>query len=147
MKFFCDVMLGKLAKYLRVLGFDTRYENKIREEDLFLIARREGRKIITRKVKLKGMEDVIYLDIDSPKEQLRFLFEKLNLKEKMEPFSRCLVCNEELQKIKKEEAKGKVPYYTYQTQEKFSLCPSCQRIYWPGTHLRDMERLLKSLTS
>lgn len=145
MKFFCDVMLGKLARYLRILGFDTRYENKIGEEDLFLIARREERTIITRKAKLKGLENVIFLSFNYPKEQLQFLFAKLNLKEGMKPFSRCLVCNGELLAIKKEEIRGKVPFYTYQTQEKFFYCPVCQRIYWPGSHLVGMKRLLKSI--
>jgi uncharacterized protein with PIN domain len=144
MKFFCDVMLGKLAKYLRLLGFDTRYQNRIAEDDLIATARRENRIILTRKVKWKGMESIIFINFDSPREQLRFLLGKLNLKGEMKPFSRCLVCNTELVAVSKEEVKGKVPYFILKTQERFSQCPTCQRIYWSGSHRERMEEFLTS---
>lgn len=145
MKFFCDIMLGKLAKFLRILGFDTRYERLISEQELILAARREGRIIITRKKRLVNEKDVIFLDTDSPKEQLKILNQRLNLKDRIKPFSRCLICNEEIEEIDKEEAKGKVPYFTFQTQENFSRCPSCQRIYWAGSHLKGMRKFLDSI--
>ncbi len=138
-------MLGKLAKFLRILGFDTRYERLISEQELILAARREGRIIITRKKRLVNEKDVIFLDTDSPKEQLKILNQRLNLKDRIKPFSRCLICNEEIEEIDKEEAKGKVPYFTFQTQENFSRCPSCQRIYWAGSHLKGMRKFLDSI--
>ncbi len=136
-------MLGKLAKYLRILGFDTRYERTISEKELLFNARRDERIILTRKKSLEPKEGVLFINLDDPKEQLRFLFEKLNLKDKIRPFTRCLICNEKLEEIRKEEAKGKVPYFTFATQNRFSCCPSCQRVYWPGSHLEKMRDFLK----
>ncbi len=129
-------MLGKLARYLRILRFDTRYEKIISEVELVLTARREDRIIITRKERLTKEKGVIFLNTDSPEEQLKILNQTLNLKDRIKPFSRCLICNEEIEEIDKEEAKGKVPYFTFRTQKNFSQSPTCQRIYWEGSHLK-----------
>jgi len=145
MKFFCDIMLGKLAKYLRILGFDTRYEKKISEQELLLIAQQETRVILTRTNRLRNKKEIIFLDTDEPKEQLKIVLKKLGLGNRIRPFSRCLVCNEELIKLDRDAVKDKVPYFTFRTQNLFAQCPVCQRIYWPGSHLANMKKFLASI--
>lgn len=144
-KFFCDFMLGKLAKYLRMLGFDTKYEkgaDKIRME---FIAKTENRIIITRNSYYKEKENCLFLETDNPQEQLIIVLGRFNLYEKIKLATRCLICNELVKRINKEEAKGKVPYYVYQTKDEFSYCPICQRIYWPGTHYENMKKFLEKI--
>lgn len=145
MKFLIDFMLGGLAKELRLLGFDTLYSGPDVPTNLLTRARKENRVLVTRNSKLKGVEGVEFLSSEDMEEQLRVLFKRLNLKSKVKPFSRCLLCNEELEEIEKGDAKGKVPFFVYRTAAAFSKCPKCGRIFWKGSHYQDMERRLKRI--
>ncbi len=142
-------MLGKLAKKLRLLGFDTLYFSEIQEEE---ILRRIGSRIfLTRDKELYikatrfGMR-TIYVEDDNWRAQLRKLILKLPIIENMKPFTRCIECNELLVKATPEEVKGKVPEYVYKTTDEFKVCPKCGRVYWKGSHLewigKDMEKLV-----
>ncbi|MEO0096619.1 MAG: Mut7-C RNAse domain-containing protein [candidate division WOR-3 bacterium] len=144
-KFFCDFMLGKLAKYLRMLGFDTKYEKEANKLKMEFIAKTEERIIVTRNSYYKEKENCLFLESDNPKEQLIIVLDKFNLYEKIKLATRCLICNEPVKKIDKKEIKGRVPYYIYQTQNEFSYCPICQRIYWPGTHYEKMSEFLEKI--
>ncbi|MCS7250035.1 MAG: Mut7-C RNAse domain-containing protein [candidate division WOR-3 bacterium] len=144
-KFLCDFMLGKLAKYLRMLGFDTKYEKETNKVKMEFVAKTENRIIITRNSSYKEKENCLFLNTDNPKEQLLIILNKLNLYDKIKLASRCLLCNEVVKKIEKKDVKGKVPYYVYQTKNEFSYCPICQRIYWAGTHYKNMEEFLEKI--
>ena len=138
MKFVADRTLGKLAKELRMLGYDTLYYRGEEGYPLIKLAREEGRVILTRNTKLfpKKPEDrVIQVTALKPSLQLKELLQKkvISLKEEV-PFTRCLLCNVPLDEIPRAEAEGKVPDYILYQQKTFSRCPQCLRIYWQGSH-------------
>ena len=149
MKFIVDRMLGMLAKELRMLGYDTVYYRGENAYPLIKLAREEGRVILTRNTKLtpKRPEDrIIRIGEDKPPLQLRELIQKkvISLNEE-NLFSRCLLCNILLDKIPREEAKGKVPDFIFYQQKEFSRCPQCLRIYWQGSHQENMQKKVKEL--
>jgi uncharacterized protein with PIN domain len=149
MKFIVDRMLGKLAKQLRMLGYDTLY---YRGEDIYpliRLARQEGRVILTRNAKLipRRPEDVILrITQDDPWLQLKELIQKETIEmDEGKTFSRCLLCNRVLHPISRSEAEGKVPDFIFHQHTEFFRCPQCQRIYWPGSHLENMKKRIKGL--
>jgi len=149
MKFIADRMLGKLAKGLRMLGYDTVYYRGEGTYPLIKMAREEGRVILTRNNKLipKKPEDRIHRIMeDKPSLQLKGLIQKkvISLNEKT-LFSRCLLCNILLNEITREEAEGKVPDFIFFQQKKFFRCPQCLKIYWQGSHQENMKRKLDEL--
>jgi uncharacterized protein len=149
-KFLVDFMLGKLARELRLLGFDTRYINPLTDElpnptVLLKLAQSENRIILTRNTKLKNYPGVVFINSDYIDEQIALVIKSFKLKIDIKPFSRCLVCNEILVSIKKREIKGRVPFYIFQTKDEFSSCPKCQKIYWAGTHQKNMLARVRKL--
>jgi uncharacterized protein with PIN domain len=150
-KFLADRMLGKLAKELRMLGYDTIYYRGENAYPLIKLAREEGRVILTRNTKLlpKRPEDhIIRVMQDQPPLQLRELIQKkvISLNEE-NLFSRCLLCNILLDEIPREEAEGKVPDFIFYQQREFFRCPQCLRIYWKGSHQDHMQKKVKGLLS
>ena len=139
MKLLCDQMLGTLAKWLRILGFDTFYANaKIADDELLHIAKDENRIVISRdkelifrskKQRLRTIE-VKTTDLD---EQLSQVLEHININEKAF-LSRCTLCNAILKTIEKSKTKGKVPEKVFELNEKFWFCSSCNKYYWMGSH-------------
>lgn len=149
MKFILTQELGRLAKWLRILGYDCVYFKQVSLSSLLIQALRDNRIILTRNLRLvdkaRGCK-VIEIKADKVSEQLKQVLGELQIKpdsEKM--FSRCILCNEELVNIDKEKIKDKVPEYVFNTQEEFFTCPSCQRIYWPGTHWGNVQVALKEI--
>ena len=150
-KFLADRMLGKLAKELRMLGYDTIYYRGENAYPLIKLAREEGRVILTRNAKLlpKRPEDhIIRVMQDQPPLQLRELIQKkiISLNEES-LFSRCLLCNILLDEIPREEAEGKVPDFIFYQQREFFKCPQCLRIYWKGSHQDHMQKKVNALLS
>jgi len=144
--FVVDRMLGGLAKWLRITGFDALYNNKYTREQLINISRQTNRIILTRDTWFEANKDVssIVLHDNYTIGQLKELFKKYNLF--IDPnrfFTRCVVCNSELIKVGKNEVKDFVPSFVLSTQDTFSKCPSCKRIYWGGTHKENMLQTLK----
>ena len=149
MKFIADRMLGKLAKQLRMLGYDTVYYRGEDAYSLIRSAREEGRIILTRCPKLtpKRPEDrIIRIREDKPSSQLRELLQKEVIHSREgTPFSRCLVCNMHLHEIPRDEAEGEVPDFIFYQQKEFFRCPQCSRIYWQGSHHDHMKRKIEEL--
>jgi len=146
MKFLVDSMLGRLAKWLRILGYDTLYFPSLDDNDLVRIARAEGRMVLTRDremVRRRGIDSLL-IESDDFREQIRQLLHDLNLSLEGS-FSRCSVCNSPLRRVSKEAVQERVPPYVFQTQERFSLCPQCGKIYWRGTHWQRMRERLRRL--
>lgn len=143
MKFVVDSMLGRLAKWLRVLGYDTVYLPHLDDDQLVRLARAEGRLLLTRDRGLAQRRGLQCLLVESEhlEEQLDQIFVELALTEE-HAFSRCPICNTPLQKIAKTELEGRVPPHIFRTHRDFSLCPHCDKIYWPGTHWARMQEKL-----
>jgi len=149
MNFVADRMLGKLAKQLRMLGYDTIYYRGEDAYRLIRLAREEGRVIVTRNTKLlpRTPEDrIVRITEDSPSFQMRELIQKgyISLSEDV-LLSRCLLCNVPLDDIPREEAEGKVPDFIFYQQKEFYRCPQCLRIYWQGSHHENMLRRIEQL--
>jgi len=143
-RFIADAMLGKLARWLRVLGWDAEYVKGRKSEELLEQARSEGRILLARRQVLED-ERLIFIESEILAEQLRQLEASHQILTRSEPFSRCIACNVVLQAVDKAEVKGKVPFYTFQTQERFWRCPRCNKIFWPGSHHDAMLRKIKGL--
>jgi len=147
MKFLADTMLGKLAKELRMLGYDALYYRGQNPYELFQLARQQERLILTRNTRLtpKTKEDrIIQITEDNPMLQLKELLKQgiVALNEET-LFSRCLLCNSLLKEITQEEAEGKVPDFVFYQQKEFYRCSHCHHIYWPGSHQERMQKRLK----
>lgn len=149
MKFIADRTLGKLAKGLRMLGYDTLY---YRDEDihqLIHLAREEDRIILTRDTNLalrRPKDRIVTITEDLPSRQLKEVIQKATLsldEEKL--YTRCLLCNDPIDPIPRQEAEGKVPDFIFIQQKDFYRCSKCRRIYWQGSHLGNMQKKVKEL--
>jgi uncharacterized protein with PIN domain len=146
MRFVADAMLGTLAKWLRILGYDTEYDPDRDDHQLVRLAREENRMLLTRDRELARRRGVRVLLISSEhlEAQVYQVLAELNL-EPDRSFSRCPVCNELLAEIDGETARTRVPTYVARTQEQFRSCPACGRIYWRGTHWQQMDERLAQM--
>ena len=154
MKFIVDSNVGRLARWLRIAGFDTVFVNDLDDNRLVRLALSEGRVLLTkdtqimkRRVAATGRLKVIMIEADEVKAQLRQVVKVLNLSDKIKAFTLCLECNQPLVTKAKEEVKDMVPTYVFQTQTQYMQCLACQRVYWRGTHWQRMSRELKRIAS
>jgi hypothetical protein len=140
LKFAADRMIGRLAKWLRVLGQDVVYGRHLSGYGLIHTARRENRLILTRDRGLKKKQPprFIFINSDDYSEQLRQVVQECGLTVGDALFTRCLTCNSVLQPTTKESVRNVVPSYVFATQENFCCCPNCRRVYWPATHHQRM---------
>ena len=146
MKFIADEMLGKLAKWLRICGYDTSYFRHIRDSELLRISVAEKRLLLTRDtllIRRRGLKNFLFISYDEPVDQIKQVIRELDIPYPSEPFTRCIMCNNLLEAYTKEEACRDVPEYVCKTQEVFGRCPGCHKIYWKGTHYERMEKILR----
>lgn len=143
-----DAMLGKLAKWLRLLGYDTAYNPAWDDAEIVRVARAEGRVVATSDRGLAGRRGIRTLLITSVQlqEQMTQVMTELSLPP-AEAGSRCSVCNSVLEPVAKSDLARRVPKYVYDTQEVFRRCPNCDRIYWPGGHWARMQPAMSSFRS
>jgi uncharacterized protein with PIN domain len=133
-KFLCDEMLGKLAKWLRLLGYDTSYLKSQDDGMLALVAEQENRILLTRDKQLSTrVKRGLYLESEDPDEQLMMVFTTYGLT-KDKALTLCSVCGYSLITVPKERAFGKVPSKIYAVQSEFWYCSRCQKFYWKGSH-------------
>jgi len=154
MKFIVDSNVGRLARWLRIAGFDTIFINDLDDNRLVKLALSEGRVLLTkdtqilkRRLVTTGRLKVILIESEKVKEQLRQVIKELNLADKIRPFTLCLECNQALMPVDKEQVKGLVPPFVFKTQTQYMQCPSCRRVYWRGTHWQRMSRELEKIVS
>lgn len=143
MKFVVDCMLGKLAKWLKILGFDTVYLNKAEDRDLLLLARREKRVLLTKDQELllaASGHPCLFIESDIWQEQVAQVLDAFQLRDRARPHSRCLACNMTLKKIPKALARNLVTPFVFERAPSFAICPACGRVFWPGTHFQDMDK-------
>ena len=154
MKFIVDSNVGRLARWLRIAGFDTVFINDLDDNRLVRLALSEGRVLLTkdtqilkRRVATTGRLKVILIESEEVKAQLRQVVKTLKLTEEIKPFTLCLECNQPLVTKDKEEVKELVPPYVFETQTQYMQCPACNRVYWRGTHWQRMSRELEKIVS
>jgi hypothetical protein len=152
MKFLADSSLGRLSKWLRILGYDTVYCRGDADRIFLRKAEKEGRAVLTRRKDVLARQHpgiVLFVESDRVEGQLVEVLGKLGLKSDPENlFTLCLRCNESLKEAKPEEVRPLVPDYVFRTQSEFRVCPKCRGVYWPGTHreraLAVLQRVLHS---
>ena len=154
MKFIVDSNVGRLARWLRIAGFDTVFINDLDDNRLVRLALSEDRVLLTkdtqilkRRVATTGRLKVILIESEKVKEQLRQVIKTLNLADKIKPFTLCLECNQPLVHADKEQVKELVPPYVFKTQPQYMQCPACHRVYWRGTHWQRMSWELEKIVS
>ncbi len=145
MKFLLDSMLGRLAKWLRIMGYDTYYQSKYKLDELYELS--QDRIFITKNKALSAKLKGILLISNNIEGQLKELKQKLDLTQKSDIwFSRCIICNTKLRKANPHWAQESVPEYVYiENKNQIKFCPVCKKFYWPGTHRQNMIRKLKDL--
>jgi len=150
LKFIVDNNVGKLARWLRMMGYDPLFFNGSDDSQMIAIALAEGRVILTRdtqimkrRVVTSGQLKAILIQSDEPERQIHQVIDTLDLDCQFRPFAICLEDNQPLVERSKGEVKDLVPPYVFQTQSQFMQCPACHRIYWRGTHWQAMTRRLE----
>ena len=147
MQFIADNMLGKLAKWLRFLGYDVLYPRNIDDNELIELSKSQDRYILTRDreiSKRKGLK-VLYIASDQLDIQLRQVIEEFKLKYDSLAFNRCPECNHLLDKIDKSLVIDKVPGGVLERQDEFWVCGNCNRFYWQGSHYEKIKQKLDEL--
>lgn len=148
MKFIVDEMLGRLAKWMRIIGLDTFYSKSISDYTLLHTAAKEGRFIITKDTRLKDKTkaSILLIRKDRYEDQLKEVLKGFGLDiDESKVFSRCLGCNSLLVGINPEEVKGRVPPYVFKVKRSFYKCGLCGKIFWSGTHYSNTIDRLKRL--
>jgi len=147
-RFVADAHLGGLAHMLRMLGFDTLYDNHFDDDEIVVIAERDGRIVLTRDrelLKRRAVTHGCYVHAQQSEAQLREIVERLDLARSARPFTLCLHCNAPLRPIDKASVLDRLPPRVQVHYERFSLCDGCGRVYWEGSHWRNMLKVLDGL--
>lgn len=146
--FVADAHLGGLARFLRMLGFDTLHENAFSDETIRRLAADEGRIVLTRDRELLKCADVArgcYVRALKPEAQLREVAARYDLAARAQPFTLCLKCNLRLQPVAKAAVADRLPDQVRAQQQDFWRCAGCDRVYWPGSHYRRMHAALSQV--
>ena len=148
--FVADAHLGALARFLRMLGFDTVHDNRLADATIRELARRERRIVLTRDRELLKCREILfgaYVRETVPALQLRRTVARFGLLPHVRPFSLCLRCNVRLVAVDKARVIVRLPEAVLRTHEEFYRCGGCERIYWPGSHYERMNAALGELLS
>jgi len=147
MRFVADAHLGGLARLLRMAGFDTIYDNNLRDDMAEALAMQEGRVVLTRDrdlLKRRGVAHGAYVRALKSQAQLREVLERFELAERARPFTLCLHCNAPLHAVAKAAVLAQLPVSVAATQDEFSTCDLCHRVYWKGSHWQRMSGMLEA---
>jgi uncharacterized protein with PIN domain len=147
-RFAADTHLGRLAKYLRMAGFDTAYRREHDDEELAKLSLAENRVLLTRDrglLKRNTINRGYYVRATNPREQLVEVLARFDLLGAMAPFERCVHCNTLLEQTQKELISDRLLPDTQQYYDEFCVCPACDRIYWKGSHYRRMQQFMQSM--
>ena len=144
-RFFADAMLGRLARWLRTLGYDTAYEASISDDDLVRHSVIEGRRILTRDRKLFEewrVDGGLLVRAETTLEQLAEVADAFHLPAPDRLFTRCRMCNGVLEPVDRERVRGRIPISIATRSQRFAECPDCARVYWEGSHTDRMRSVL-----
>jgi uncharacterized protein with PIN domain len=146
--FSAEKTLGKLAKWLRILGFDT-IDGRDFSDNRSADTRENGRIWLTRTVRVRDRyksRELIFIKSDHPFEQLAEVIQALNIDIKdIKPFSRCIRCNTPIEAVSKYDVKAMVPDYTWETEDGFQFCSRCRKVYWAGSHTKHSKEKIRRL--
>lgn len=145
LRFVADAHLGGLARLLRMAGFDTIYRNTIADGEIEALAMDAGRIVLTRDrelLKRRGVEFGCYVRALHAQEQLHEVLDRYRLAERARPFTLCLHCNAPLRSVTKGEVEGRLPPAVRASQEEFTVCDCCGRVFWKGSHWKRMAAML-----
>ena len=148
--FVLDVHLGKLASFLRMLGFDAAYSPLFSDEELVTISLQERRVLLSNDRALlrdPRLERASTVEAHDAREQIREVVRRFSLEKMVRPLTRCLRCNALLTPIAKPEVIDRLPPRVRDGQERFTACPECRRVYWEGTHHQRMMQFITSLVT
>ena len=148
-RFIADVMLGRLARWLRILGCDTLYDSNYSDDDLFFRAHQEKRILLTRDSDLAQRMNPKYcffINEPSVSEQIKQVAAHYRLNFTDHIFSRCTLCNEPVKPINKPLVEGRVPEFVYNSINEFYHCENCDKIYWAGSHIKLVKDVLSKLS-
>lgn len=140
-RFVLDVHLGRLAGYLRLMGFDALYRNDLTDPEIARIGEDERRVVLTRDRGLLKRSNVMYgywVRHTEPRKQLVEILRRFDLAQHVDLFARCLICNAPLERVSKEAVERRLPPRTAESFQDFQICPVCDRVYWKGSHYRRM---------
>lgn len=150
MKFIADGMLGKLTRWLRMLGHNVKYSNRLDDSQLMAIAKKERRILLTRDLELyqqaitKGVQ-AFFVEGQTEAEKLAKIAQKFGINLEIDmTTSRCPKCNAKVKPINKENVKGKVEDSTFNFYNEFWTCPKCGQIYWQGAHWKRIRKTLET---
>lgn len=149
-KFVLDCHLGKLAKYQRMAGFDTLYQNNYQDLEIAQISRQQKRILLTRDrdlLKRRIISHAHYIHHTQPQKQFQEVISRFDLSKQLNPFTRCIHCNGKLKIVKKSSIEAQLELQTRQYYQHFKQCQKCRKIYWQGSHYENMQKLLDSITS
>jgi uncharacterized protein with PIN domain len=149
-KFVLDVHLGRLAAYLRMLGFDALYSNHAGDLELVQISAQQRRILLTRDrgvLKHSAVTHGYWLRETDSRRQTAEVVKRFDLARALRPLTRCMVCNELLREVQKAEVRGRVLQATFEGCDEFRECAGCRRVYWYGSHCRSIERWIEELRS
>jgi uncharacterized protein with PIN domain len=149
-RFVVDVNLGRLARYLRLLGFDCRYDNGLTDAEVARISADESRIVLTRDRALLQHRIITrgyFVRADRPPEQVREVLARLDLYRMIHPFSRCTRCNGLLEAVDKQTVLDELQPKTRKYYDEFRRCTRCGQIYWKGSHFERAERLVAAITT
>jgi uncharacterized protein with PIN domain len=147
-RFVLDNHLGRLAAYLRMLGFDCLYQNDFDDVQLAEIAGQEGRILLSRDRRLlmrKSVADGYCLRSLDSQEQLAEVVQRFDLARRVSPFHRCLRCNHPLEPVSKAAVLDRLEPLTRQYFDEFHICPACGQVYWKGSHYEQMQKLVETI--
>lgn len=150
-RFVLDTNLGKLARYLRLLGFDTLYNNAWHDAELADIAAAGDKRILLTRdhglLKRKQVSHGYFVRNDKPVKQVREVLKRFDLYDAVQPFTRCTQCNGLIRPASKEEVIDRLPRRVAELFDRFSVCPDCGRVYWKGSHYDRMQGIIDDLVS
>jgi len=148
-RFVLDVHLGRLASYLRILGLDTLYRNDYDDKELAAISCKERRILLTRDRGLLKRSEVsrgYWIRETRPRDQVVEVVRRFDLAGQLRPFRRCPRCNKLLEPVEKETVAHRLPPKTRERCDYITSCPSCDQLYWRGTHTERLQQFLKTIT-
>jgi uncharacterized protein with PIN domain len=149
-RFVADVHLGRLARFLRLLGFDTAYSTRLDDAELVAISEHDRRIVLTRDLgllKRKALTRGYRVRSTDPKRQIEEVIRAFSLEKQLRPFTRCMNCNSLVSRVPRTEVADRVPDRVFRRYRRFAHCDACGRIYWRGTHFKRLALFLSSLPS
>ncbi len=146
-KFAADRMLFRLARWLRLMGADVLCRPELSGAELLQVARAQGRPLLTRDKRLRNAPDVLYIDADLFRDQLRQVLQRYPFDPRRFAFTRCSSCNQLLKRVPREAVVRSVPPFVYAAHEEFAICEQCNRVHWDASHVERVISEIDALTA